>query len=65
MQFVIPACRESFLKNQNDCGQAAMTEINKEYGFTFGRIGKISFSPSLLLLLVLILHFIHFFKEIS
>jgi hypothetical protein len=32
---VIPACRESFLKNQKDCGQAAMTEIAKELGFTF------------------------------
>ena len=27
--------RESFLKNQKDCGQAAMTEIIKECGFTF------------------------------
>jgi hypothetical protein len=38
MQFVIPSCRESFLENQKNCGQAAMTEISKKSGFVFGLI---------------------------
>jgi hypothetical protein len=36
--------RESFLKNQKDCGSriafGTMTEISKECGFTFGLIGS-------------------------
>jgi len=35
MLTVIPACRESFLKNRNDCGQAAMTEVNEESSSLF------------------------------
>jgi len=42
MWYVIPDSRESFLKNQKDCGQAAMTKISEECGVTFGLISNLS-----------------------
>jgi hypothetical protein len=54
-RYVIPACRvasgdslrrESFLKNQKDCGQAAMTEINKESDFILSLISNFIISEN-------------------
>ncbi|MEK7308283.1 MAG: hypothetical protein AAB089_04360 [Nitrospirota bacterium] len=36
--FVIPACRESFLKK--DAGQAGMTELSQAWHFTYELISK-------------------------